>query len=118
MEAHCCEVMRREVERVSARVPDAFGRHPACLVFYSPALREYGLFDHDRSGEGTTSVSGIGFCPWCGARLPGSLRDRWFEEVEALGIDPGGDEVPERFRSSAWWSGGAAEPGDAADGGA
>jgi hypothetical protein len=42
------------------------------------------------------------YCPWCGEKLPPSQHNRWFDELEALGIDPWKDEVPERYRSSAW----------------
>jgi hypothetical protein len=93
--------MRRQVERVCDQHPNRFDC-PDCLVSYSPRFREYGLIVHD----GGTAVSGIRFCPWCGARLPESLRDRWFAELEALGIDPGGGEVPQRFRSAEWWASG------------
>jgi hypothetical protein len=85
------------------------------LVHYAPHLREYGLVDHDRCSASTKAVLSIYFCPWCGARLPASLRDRWFEELAVLGIDPGAADVPHRFRSSEWWAGADAEPGAAAD---
>lgn len=99
MKGHCCEDMQREVERVCEQHPN---RHdcPDCLVGYSPRFREYGLLVHD---GGSSSVR-IQFCPWCGTRLPESLRDRWFNELEALGIDPGRNEVPPAFQSSAWWT--------------
>ena len=42
------------------------------------------------------------YCPWCGDALPPSQRDRWFDRLEALGIDPGIDPIPEAFRSGAW----------------
>lgn len=42
------------------------------------------------------------YCPWCGEKLPPSQRDRWFDELEAQGIDPMDDPVPEPFRSGAW----------------
>lgn len=42
------------------------------------------------------------YCPWCGEALPPSKRDEWFDAVEALGLDPWQDEVPEEFRSDAW----------------
>ncbi|WP_443025513.1 DUF6980 family protein [Sphingomonas sp. PB4P5] len=42
------------------------------------------------------------YCPWSGEKLPPTQRDRWFDELEALGLDPWHDEVPERFRSDAW----------------
>ena len=96
---HCCEDMGREVDRVCDRHPD---RHdcPGCLVAYSPRFREYGLIVHD----GGTAVCGIRHCPWCGAHLPPSLRDEWFAELERRGIDPWQDELPEEFRSAAWWT--------------
>jgi hypothetical protein len=100
--------MRRQLERVCNQHPDRFDC-PDCLVHYSARFREYGLIVHD----GGSSSCLIRFCPWCGARLPDSLRDEWFAELERQGIDPGADEVPAEFQSAAWW----AEPGAAADGG-
>jgi hypothetical protein len=41
-------------------------------------------------------------CPWCGERLPPSQRDRWFDALEALGIDPLSDPIPHEFRTGAW----------------
>ena len=98
---HCCEEMRQEVERVCGQHPDQF-ECPDSLIHYGTVYREYGLIVHD----GGTSVISIRFCPWCGTRLPESLRDRWFEQMERLGIDPGTDAVPAEFLSSAWWAGG------------
>jgi hypothetical protein len=43
------------------------------------------------------------YCPWCGEKLPASKRNAWFDAVEALGVDPWGDQVPVEFRSDAWW---------------
>ena len=42
------------------------------------------------------------FCPWCGERLPPSQRDRWFDEIEALGLDPLVDPIPEAYRDGRW----------------
>ena len=42
------------------------------------------------------------FCPWCGERLPESQRDRWFDELEAKGLDPLVDPVPDDYRTGAW----------------
>jgi len=72
---------------------------PDALISYSDKFREYGLIVHD---GGSSSIA-IGFCPWCGTKLPGSLRGRWFEELAALGFtDPWGQDIPEAFRSGAW----------------
>lgn len=96
---HCCEDMRRDAEQVCDQHPDR-ADCPDCLIQYSPRFREYGLIVHD----GGSSYIIIRFCPWCGTQFPASLRDRWFEEMERLGIDPGEGEVPEEFLSAAWWS--------------
>lgn len=72
--------------------------YPDAFIVYDPRFGEYGLIIHD---GGRSSVS-IAFCPWCGTRLPASLRDRWFEEMEALGVDPWSDDIPEAYRSGAW----------------
>jgi hypothetical protein len=75
---------------------------PDALISYSETFREYGLFIHD----GGSSSQMISFCPWCGASLPDSLRDRWFEELAALGFDdPWVQEIPEAFRTDAWYGG-------------
>jgi ribosomal protein S27AE len=70
MDRHCCEDMRREVERACEQHPDRFDC-PDCLVQYWSRLREYGLIIHD----GGSSVMLIRFCPWCGSKLPDSLRE-------------------------------------------
>ena len=48
------------------------------------------------------------YCPWCGEKLPPSQMDRWFDELEAAGIDPDCDPLPEQYCSGAWR--GAIEP--------
>jgi hypothetical protein len=79
--------------------PDRF-ECPDCIIDHSPVFREYGLIIHD---GGTSSLS-IHFCPWCGAKLPESLRDRWFEELRAMGLDPWEDDIPEAYKSADWWA--------------
>lgn len=83
----CCE---RLVEQVRADdVP----------LVCSEVFREVGIAVVD----GGTSFLRIEFCPNCGVLLPSSLRDEWFDRLEALGIDPDDDALPEEFRSSRWW---------------
>ncbi len=72
---------------------------PDALIYYSEKYDEYGLIIHD----GGPSYIPIFFCPFCGQKLPLSQRERWFDAVEALGIDPHDDEaLPEKYKSSAW----------------
>ena len=101
--SYCCDDMRSEAERVCDQHADRFDC-PDCLIHYSPKFREYGLIVHN----GGSASHLVRFCPWCGARLPDSLRDRWFEEMERRGVDPGEDPVPDEFQSSAWWADGLA----------
>jgi hypothetical protein len=95
---HCCDDMRRQVEKVCEQHPDPLDC-PDRLVNYSPKFREYGLIVHD----GGSSSCRIRYCPWCGCLLPESLRDRWFEEMERLGIDPWQAEIPAAYQSEAWY---------------
>jgi hypothetical protein len=73
---------------------------PDVVVVYDPRFDEYGLPVRD----GGASMVVIGYCPWCGGRLPASRRDAWFDAVEARGLDPWEDELPEELRDSAWWA--------------
>lgn len=102
---HCCKDMLREASRVCDQHPDRY-ECPDCLVHYSPQFREYGLIIHD----GGTAKLRIRFCPWCGARLPESLREEWFAVIEGRGIDPWADEIPAEFQSAVWWQQRKAEP--------
>jgi hypothetical protein len=96
----CCEVMRDQLNHSCEQHPDAFDC-PDQLVSYLPEFDEFGLIIHD----GGQSCSAISFCPWCGSKLPESKRDRWFEELESLGLDPDDPQLPEKYRTDAWFRG-------------
>jgi hypothetical protein len=99
MPQHCCNLMQAQAE-LSCPDHAELDACPDSLIGYSDPFREYGLRVHD----GGSSTVAIHFCPWCGAKLPDPLRARWFDELAALGIDdPLAQEVPEAFRSGAWW---------------
>ena len=68
-------------------------------IEYVPKFREYGISVSD----GGTSFILIQFCPWCGARLPASLRDEWFDALKKLGLSLFGENLPEQFLTDAWW---------------
>jgi hypothetical protein len=109
---HCCQQMRDEVEHRCAEHPDPYDC-PEHLVRYVPNFDEYGLIVHD----GGASYVDIAYCPWCGTRLPRSKRERWWAEMERLGIDPWTETPPPLYQSDAWYrSDGPArrdpEPGD------
>ena len=54
-----------------------------------PKFREIGInvLDAEGGGSGESSIL-LTFCPWCGKKLPASLRNEWFEELERRRIDP------------------------------
>ena len=65
----CCERMGEALSFACLQHADAF-ECPDSLVYYSDGANEYGLIVHD----GGTSYSIIGYCPWCGVKLPESQR--------------------------------------------
>jgi hypothetical protein len=91
--------MANRVNRRCDRHDDAFSC-PDTLISYTARFREYALIIHD----GGMSGVGIAFCPWCGRRLPDSLRDRWFDELERLGVDPWEDRIPPEFEDDRWFA--------------
>jgi hypothetical protein len=62
---HCCNAIADHLTDGTALV-------------HVPKFREYGI----RVLDGGSSFIILEFCPWCGTRLPESLRDRGFESVE------------------------------------
>ena len=98
MGKHCCERMELELSR--GNEPDADrSLSPDALVAYIAKFDEYGINVHD----GGSSMVQIEFCPWCGIKLPDSKRHLWFEKIEALGLDPWSDEIPEAYQSDKWF---------------
>ena len=85
---HCCDSMRRALTQESLS------------IIYLPKFREYGVPILD----GGSSFQEIQFCPWCGEKLPESLRDKWFDELEQLELEPGDEKVPKQYLSDQWWS--------------
>jgi hypothetical protein len=68
------------------------------LVFVGK-FREYGI----RVLDGGSSYVQIVFCPWCGQKLPASMRDEWFSRMEALNLEPGDPRIPVEFLNEEWW---------------
>jgi hypothetical protein len=96
---HCCEAMRGQIE-FTCKQHASPHQCPDALVSYWPKFNEYGLIVHD----GGSSIMIISFCPWCGAKLPASLRERWFAELEALGFDdPHLQKIPARYNTDEWY---------------
>lgn len=100
MQNHCCEDMRRHTGRMCDEHDDPYSC-PDYVIVYSATFDEYGLIVHD----GGNSSYDMSYCPFCGARLPESKRDRWFEELEKLGYESPlfDDDIPEKYKSDAWY---------------
>jgi hypothetical protein len=86
-QSHCCKEMAYHLSEGEV------------AVTYSLKFREYGI----RYLDGGSATQLIHYCPWCGARLPESLRDKWFDEVFALGLEPGDPRLPEQYKSDEWY---------------
>ncbi len=87
MNDHCCSMMSSNLA----------GGETA--ISYVPKFREYGISVLD----GGLSYIVISHCPWCGAILPPSLREDWFNEIEARGFEVGDVAIPAEFTSDIWW---------------
>ena len=87
MKEHCCDVMSYYLNQEDR------------VVLYKKQFREYGI----RILDGGNSFILISYCPWCGKKLPLSLRDKWFDLIFALGLDPDQSDLPEEYYSDKWW---------------
>lgn len=70
------------------------------LVRYDERFDEYSIIV--RVNESVEVNQHISFCPWSGDKLPIGVRDQWFDELEAQGIDPLNDPIPESYQSKKW----------------
>jgi hypothetical protein len=96
--ADCCDAMVAALDHACEQHADPWECPDTALVYHEP-FAEYGIPIRD----GGMSYICIEHCPWCGGRLPESQRDRWFDAVEAAGLDPDNPgQLPERFLSAAW----------------
>jgi hypothetical protein len=66
---------------------------------YFPKFREYGV----PMKLGGPVVQLISYCPWCGRKLPSSLRSLWFARVTARGLDPYSRKIPRPYGDGSWW---------------
>lgn len=96
---YCCNDMQRQLSQVCDQHANSFDCSDQ-LISYNPKFNEYGLIIHD---SGSSSLH-IHFCLWCGSRLPASLRDRWFAELEARGIEPfDAATIPHAYLCNEWY---------------
>jgi hypothetical protein len=58
--------------------------------------------------DGGSSMIIWAHCPWCGRKLPNSLRSKWFAELQRRGIDPWTGRIPKEFKDATWYTKGLA----------
>lgn len=80
-EQHCCQTMHRSLE-LSCDQHDSPFECPDVALVHNDLFGEYGIPIRD----GGPSYLLISHCPWCGATLPKSARDAWFDAVDASGL--------------------------------
>lgn len=71
MVVHCCKRMSENLKHQCDQHDDPFDC-PDYILHYVKKLKEYGIVIHD----GGSSYIVIKFCPWCGSKLPESLREK------------------------------------------
>lgn len=95
----CCENMCNFTRKDNGDDASIY-QNPDILIAYIPKFNEYGIIIHD-GGESSIQIN---YCPWCGAKLPNSKRDLWFDELEKLGIyDFNDEDIPKKYKSDVWW---------------
>lgn len=97
----CCETLDKNQNQVCEQHK---GNCPDNPFYWNAKLREFGVKLGDYWKYDSWSYIQVAFCPFCGKSFPGSLRDRYFDELEKLGIDPWNDPIPEEYTSDKWWN--------------
>lgn len=89
---HCCALMADFID--DKRIP----------IDYTPSLREYYI-----PLVRKTAKQLMFYCPWCGVKLPTSLRDEWFDilrneySIDDLCDTKNEDSFLQEFKSDIWW---------------
>jgi hypothetical protein len=96
MRNHCCEAMRTHLQTILEPSQEPVTDRP---VLYDAVFDEYRLVTADQVADRTA----IGWCPFCGTRLPPSKRDLWFAELDRLGLTPDDPALPANLRTDGWW---------------
>ena len=86
---HCCELM--VISLNDQKMPLEYGR----------VDREYSIILNHCS-----AIQVLTYCPWCGAKLPESLREKYYNTLKKeYGFKHPFDDpsIPEEFKSDEWW---------------
>ena len=94
----CCDMMKEKVFYTNDSRLDENR-----IIFYSKRFDEYMI--PILLGDCTSGIC-ITYCPWCGTKLPESKRQRWFDELEKMGIEFSlfdTEQIPPSYLSDDWW---------------
>jgi len=85
---HCCGQMTRYLE------------DPRINVHYCPKFREYSTYLINSPAKQCYF-----YCPWCGKKLPESLRDEYFKILreEYKMNDIRSPKIPDELKTDKWW---------------
>ena len=87
MKAHCCEMMRSNVEYTCDMHADRSDCGD-CIIDHWPSSNRYGIMIHD----GGSSMIIIGYCPWCGTKLPDPDNDSGGRMIDVSDFEADEDE--------------------------
>ncbi|MCL5282257.1 MAG: hypothetical protein M1376_20420 [Planctomycetes bacterium] len=97
--------MTKQIEHLSI-CDDPFDCSDA-IIYYDLIFDEYGIIVHKPDARYFLSIH---FCPWCGAKLPESKRDLWFDKLEAMGFTDitfadisERTDIPKEFLTDEWY---------------
>jgi hypothetical protein len=91
---HLCDGMARALDDIRV------------MITYIPWTREYGFrrLTVDRTIEAQPiRMMKFDYCPWCGSKLPRSLKKRWRDEIGAASRTPNDLPPASPFLSDTWW---------------
>jgi hypothetical protein len=74
---HCCKRMEDELNYKCPTCKNV-SACPDNLVDYSAKRNAYGIIVHGKESEVVSYVE-IGYCPWCGKKLPSKGEGRWLD---------------------------------------
>lgn len=91
-EKYCCDLMKNALD------------DPRVYLYYDQIKREYRL-----PLKFLDAADILYYCPWCGKKLPSSLRDTYYDILEKeytldnYDINDNPEKIPQEFKSDEWW---------------
>ena len=98
----CCEALKENLENLCEQHKNNCPNYP---FHYNAKVREWGIKVSDYwNYEGGGQIIRFEYCPFCGYKFPESLRDKYCDELEKLGLNFFSEDIPEEYKSDKWWN--------------